>query len=72
VAPAPVLVLLDDGAAGPADEIAQRTLQQTAETTGVRVHQVQVDDGPEVARFASLLAIGRFAAIYLALGQEAS
>lgn len=68
-APVPVLVLLDDATSGPADRMARQRLEQAAGTRGVRVHGVDVDDGPDVARFASLLAIGRFAAIYLELGQ---
>jgi hypothetical protein len=68
VAP-PVLVVLDDGAHEPAQDAARDRLVGTAQARGLHVHEVCADDGPDVARFASLLAIGRFAATYLALGQ---
>jgi hypothetical protein len=65
----PVLVLLDDGSAGEAVVTERGLLEDAAASRGVRVHRIVTDDGPDVARFASLLAIGRFAAVYLALGQ---
>ena len=65
----PVLVVLDEEALSEADAAARAELERAADARGVRVHRVTVDDGPDVARFASLLATGRFAAIYLALGQ---
>lgn len=67
-AAAPVLVVLDDPAAGPAGEQEQERLEQTARARGVAVHRVVVDDDADIARFASLLAVGRFAAVYLGLG----
>jgi hypothetical protein len=39
-----------------------------AEKGSVRVHTVRAAEGPDVGRFAALLATGRFAAAYLALG----
>jgi hypothetical protein len=32
------------------------------------VHALQATEGPDVGRFASLQAVGRFAAAYLAVG----
>lgn len=71
VAP-PVLVILDDGSDEPALVAERRRLVSAAESRGVRVHPVRAVEGSDVARFASLLSIGRFAAIYLALGQGGS
>jgi len=65
----PVLVILDDHAATPADARDADRLARTAQDRQVRVHRVVVDEGPDIARFASLLALGRFAAVYLGLGQ---
>ncbi len=65
----PVLVILDDGATDDAVRTARARLEAAAEARGVRVYPVTADHGSDVARFASLLAIGRFAATYLALGQ---
>ncbi len=58
----PVLLVLDDGTA-PAP--ARARLEHTAAVRDVRVHEVTVPPAPDVARFASLLALGRFAALYL-------
>jgi hypothetical protein len=69
---APVLVVLDDGEAEDAVRAIGRELRQVADARGVRVHTVTADEGPDVARFASLLSVGRFAAVYLALGQSGS
>ncbi len=66
----PVLVVLDDGEADDAVRAIGRDLRTVAEARGVRVHTVTADEGPDVARFASLLAVGRFAAVYLTLGQS--
>ena len=65
----PVLIVLDDGEADlTATEVA-RDLSDIADARGVNVHRVAAQDGHDVARFATLLAIGRFAAVYLAVGQ---
>lgn len=69
--PRPLLVVLDDGTAEPAAAHARSRLERTADERGVRVHVLTADTGPDVARFASLLAMGRFAAHYLALGRGA-
>ena len=63
----PALVLLDDGVDGPV-AAARATLENTAEATGVRVQYIVAVDGPDIARFASLVVIGRFTGVYLALG----
>ncbi|WP_166349448.1 SIS domain-containing protein [Phytoactinopolyspora limicola] len=64
----PALLILDDGATSPMIDAARRRLQETAEASSVRIHPVRVADGPEIGRFVTLLAIGRYAAAYLALG----
>jgi hypothetical protein len=69
--PMPVLVVLDDGEADPTATEVARELRDIADARGVHVHRVIAQDGHDVARFASLLAIGRFAAVYLAVGQSA-
>jgi len=69
---APVLVVLDDGATDDAVQVARARLETAAQARGVLVRPVTVEHGSDVARFASLLAIGRFAATYLALGQGAT
>jgi hypothetical protein len=65
----PVLVILDDGANEPSTVHARARLEHAAHSRGLRVHPVTADEGPDVARFASLLAIGRFAAAYLMVGE---
>lgn len=64
----PLLVVLDDGAA---DELAleQRTrLTGEADSRGVRVEVLAADRGSDIARYASLLLQGTYAAEYLRLG----
>jgi hypothetical protein len=68
----PVLVVLDDGEADDAVRAIERDLRAVAAARGVRVHTVTADEGPDVARFASLLSVGRFAAVYLSMGQSSS
>lgn len=64
----PMLLVLDDGA----DDIVLREhrgrLQATADQRGVRVERVTSEAGCEVARYASLLLSGTYAAEYLRLG----
>ncbi len=64
----PVLVILDDGSDSPSIREARGALQAAADGIGVRIVRVIATDGPDIGRFASLQAQGRFAAIYLALG----
>ncbi|MFA6299805.1 MAG: SIS domain-containing protein [Nocardioides sp.] len=64
----PMLLVLDDGA----DDIVLREhrgrLQAAADQRGVRVETVSSEAGCEVARYASLLLSGTYAAEYLRLG----
>jgi hypothetical protein len=64
----PVLVVLDDGTDEPAFTAARSRLETAAEQGSVRVQEVQAVQGPSIGRFAALLATGRFAAAYLAMG----
>ena len=64
----PSLLVLDDGADSPSIRIERDRVLDAAEHAAVRVHQVRAAEGPDVGRFAALLATGRFAAAYLALG----
>ena len=66
--PRPSLLILDDGADNPAVRTATKRVLAAAEKADVRVHTVRAPNGPDVGRFAALLATGRFAAAYLALG----
>ncbi|HEX6335903.1 MAG TPA: SIS domain-containing protein [Jiangellaceae bacterium] len=67
-APRPSLLVLDDGSDTPGVQAATARVLAAAEKGSVRVHTVRAAEGPDVGRFAALLATGRFAAAYLALG----
>lgn len=64
----PALVLLDDGSQGPEVRATRARLLATAERNDVRTHVLACHEGPEMARYASLLAEGTYAATYLAVG----
>ncbi|WP_122818369.1 SIS domain-containing protein [Nocardioides pantholopis] len=64
----PMLVVLDDGAEEPAVREQRTRLQAAAAARGVRVHPVTTDAPTELARYASLVLSGRYAAEYLGLG----
>lgn len=66
--PRPALLVLDDGADAPALRRARERVMAAAEKGSVRVETVRAAEGPDIGRFATLLATGRFAAAYLALG----
>jgi hypothetical protein len=67
-APRPSLLVLDDGADAPGVKAAMARVLAAAEQGSVRAHTVRAAEGADVGRFAALLATGRFAAAYLALG----
>lgn len=64
----PALVILDDGAEEPVIREQRGHLTYTARTHGVRLCTLEATDGPGVARYASLLATGNYAAVYLSVG----
>nr|WP_246401243.1 SIS domain-containing protein [Jiangella mangrovi] len=64
----PALVILDDGADPPAAVAGRARLDEAASNGSVRVQEVRAVEGPDIGRFAALLATGRYAAAYLALG----
>ena len=64
----PSLVILDDGSPDPVVAETRGRLQDQAEATGVRVETVTTEADGDVARYASLLATGNFAARYLEIG----
>jgi hypothetical protein len=64
----PSLILLDDGADSVAVREGRWRLEAAAEGSRVRIHTITATEGPDVGRFAAVLAMGRFAAIYLSLG----
>jgi Bacterial phospho-glucose isomerase C-terminal SIS domain len=64
----PMLVVLDDGTEDPAVREQRGRLQAAAAARGVRVEVVSAEATSEVARYASLLLSGTYAAAYLGLG----
>ncbi|MDF1606348.1 SIS domain-containing protein [Nocardioides sp. YIM 152315] len=64
----PVLVVLDDGAEEPVVREQRGRLTAAASERGVRVETVTTDATTEVARYASLLLSGTYAAEYLRIG----
>jgi len=66
--PRPSLVILDDGSPDPVVAETRSRLQAQADATGVRVETVGTEADGDVARYASLLATGNFAARYLEIG----
>jgi len=64
----PSLLVLDDGSEEASVREQRGRLTHAAQSHGVRVETVTSQAGNEVARYASLLATGRYAASYLAVG----
>ncbi len=64
----PMLLMLDDGADDPVTREQRGRLQAAADERGVRVETVITDAATEVARYASLLLSGTYAAEYLRIG----
>jgi Bacterial phospho-glucose isomerase C-terminal SIS domain len=66
--PRPVLVVFDDGADDPVVREDRGRLQAAAAQHGVRVETVTTEADTEIARYASLVLNGRYAAEYLRVG----
>jgi hypothetical protein len=66
--PRPALVVLDDGVTDPGRTEVRQRLTSTAEEQQVRVEVVASGGGTDVARYASLLGQGQYAAAYLGIG----
>lgn len=64
----PALVILDDGTQDSVVRVQRGRLMTGAEEHGVRVKSLTCDHGPEIARYASLLSQGSYAAVYLGVG----
>ncbi|MGZ4445742.1 MAG: SIS domain-containing protein [Nocardioides sp.] len=64
----PMLLVLDDGADDPVVREQRGRLQAAAASRGVRVETLTTEAPMEVARYASLMLQGRYAAEYLRLG----
>lgn len=64
----PVLIVLDDGADDPIAHAHRARLEETARSRDIRVETVTTEADGEVARYASLLLHGTYAAEYLRLG----
>jgi hypothetical protein len=62
------LFILDDGAEQPTIREARGRLLATAESRGIHTRTLSWTEGPEVARYAALQALGTYAAVYLAVG----
>jgi hypothetical protein len=66
--PRPVLLVFDDGADDPIVREDRGRLGAAATSHGVRVETVTTEADTEIARYASLVLSGRYAAEYLRLG----
>lgn len=66
--PRPALVVLDDGVTDPGRTEVRKRLTTRAAEQQVRVEVVSSGGGTDVARYASLLGQGRWAAAYLGIG----
>jgi Bacterial phospho-glucose isomerase C-terminal SIS domain len=64
----PALVVLDDGDEQPVVREQRGRLTYAAQSHGVRLCPVEATEGPGVARYASLLGTGSYAAVYLSVG----
>lgn len=64
----PVLLVLDDGSEDPVVREQRGRLTSAASSRGVRVETVAAEAATEVARYASLLLSGTYAAEYLRVG----
>jgi Bacterial phospho-glucose isomerase C-terminal SIS domain len=64
----PVLLVFDDGAEDPVVREDRLRLEAAAADHGVRVEHLTSEAGTDVARYASLVLSGRYAAEYLRLG----
>lgn len=62
-----VLVVLDDGSEDQVGREQRARLVSVAESRGIRVETIDVESRSEVARYASLLLTGSYAAAYLQL-----
>lgn len=67
-APRPVLLVLDDGADEPVVREQRGQLLAAAQSRGLRCETVATEAPTEVARYASLLLTGSYAAEYLQVG----
>ncbi len=67
-APRPVLLVLDDGSQEAVVREQRGRLQSVAVERGIRIETVGTEAATEVARYASLLLTGTYAAEYLRLG----
>jgi len=67
-APRPVLVVLDDGNQDPVCVEQRQSLVSVADGRGIRVELISAEASSDVARYASLLLHGTYAAEYLRLG----
>jgi len=64
----PALLIFDDGTQGSAVREQRGRLVAEATSHEVRIHTLASDGGPEIARYASLLSQGSYAAAYLGVG----
>ncbi len=62
------VVLMRDGGETDHDRVLRRAATELAEERGVRLSQIEADDGRPIERLAQLIALGDFASVYLGLG----
>ena len=66
--PRPALLVLDDGSQEPGVHESRTRLIEAAEERDLRVELLTAPTGTDLARYASLLGQGRYAAAYLGIG----
>jgi hypothetical protein len=64
----PVLLVLDDGTEGPVAREQRARLEAAADQRAVRIEHLSTEAPTDVARYASLMLSGTYAAEYLRLG----
>ncbi len=66
--PRPALLVLDDGSQEPGVHESRTRLAEVAEERDLRLEVLTAPSGTDLARYASLLGQGRYAAAYLGIG----
>lgn len=70
VAVRPVLVVLDDGNSDPQTLRERQELEGAARANGLRIETITSSVDGELARYAAMMLIGQYAAVYLQVGQS--
>jgi Bacterial phospho-glucose isomerase C-terminal SIS domain len=64
----PGLLMLDDGTEEATIRENRGRLTTTADSHDIRCHTIEGGEGPEMARYAALLTLGTYTAVYLGIG----